>query len=599
VTRILDRTDRRARGAAEPDPPTLVEACRRLADRRPDDRAFTFVTGGTEETERLTYGELDRHARGIAAALQHTSVPGDRALLLYPPTLEYVSAFLGCLYADVVAVPAYPPSPRTVGRLVSIIEDATPSVVLAPSSIAPLVQAGLAELRGPAAMPVLVTDALPDEDPDVWAPPALDGASVAFLQYTSGSTSTPKGVIVTHANILSNQRMIAEGFGSSERSVVGSWLPLYHDMGLIGCVMHPLYLGAPGYLMSPVEFLKAPARWLRLVSRFRVTLSGGPNFGYERCVRKVTVADREGLDLSSWTIAFNGAEPIRSQTVERFVETFADAGFRPEAMYPCYGLAEATLFVTGEPPLHGPVVRSFDVEALERDGRAVPAKGGGSRRLVSSGRSWAPQRLAVVHPIDGRPLADGEVGEIWIAGPNVTGGYWGRPGERGASFEARLPSGDGPFLRTGDLGFLRDGELFVTGRIKDLIIVRGRNHYPQDIERTAEEAHPKVRPGCGVAFGIEEDGEERLVIVQEVDRDLAAEELPAVANAIRSAVAAAHDLRAHAVVLIPPGEIPKTSSGKIQRGLTRRRYLDGDLPAVLASVRGPAAGAPDGLRESL
>jgi acyl-CoA synthetase (AMP-forming)/AMP-acid ligase II len=409
---------------------------------------------------------------------------------------------------------------------------------------------------------------------------------VAFLQYTSGSTSTPKGVIVTHANILANQRMIAGGFGSSERSVVGSWLPLYHDMGLIGCVMHPLFLGAPGYLMSPVEFLKAPVTWLRMISRYRVTLAGGPNFAYERCVRKVTPAQRVGLDLSSWTIAFNGAEPIRAETVDAFTAAFRDTGFRPEAMYPCYGLAEATLYVTGEPPLRGPVIRAFGVDELERDGRAAPTADPGGRRLVSSGRTWGAQRIVVVDPLEGRPLPDGGVGEIWVRGPNVAKGYWNRAGASAETFDARLPDGDGPYLRTGDLGFLLEGELYVTGRIKDLIVVRGRNHYPQDLERTAEEADSRARAGCGVAFGIEENGAEQVVIVQEVERDLSPEDLARLARAIRRAVASAHDLSPRAVVLLPPGEIPKTSSGKIQRGLTRERYLDGALPALLTSGRG-------------
>jgi acyl-CoA synthetase (AMP-forming)/AMP-acid ligase II len=586
---MLDRTNPRASASPEEEAPsTLVEMSRWLSQRRPDDRAFTFVVGGSEETERMTYRQLDDHARGIAATLRRACVPGERALLLYPPTLEYISAFFGCLYAGIIAVPAYPPSPRTLGRLLAIVGDAEPSIVLAPSSIAPLVRAGLAERSDLRAIPVVETDAIPDEAPDEWTPPPMGGDTVAFLQYTSGSTSTPKGVIVTHANILTNQRMIADGFGSSERSVVGSWLPLYHDMGLIGCVMHPLFLGAPGYLMSPIEFLKSPVTWLRMISRYRVTLAGGPNFGFERCVRKVTGADREGLDLSSWTIAFNGAEPIRPETVDRFTAAFAGSGFRPEAMYPCFGLAEATLYVTGEPPLQGPVVRSFDVRALEREGRAVPSSGAGSRRLVSSGRTWRAQRLAIADPAAGHRLPDGEVGEIWISGPNVARGYWNRPAVTAQTFAARLPDGDGPFLRTGDLGFLLDGELFVTGRIKDLIVVRGRNHYPQDLERTAEESHAGARAGCGVAFAIEEDGEERVVIVQEVERDLAAHELERVARAIRHAVTAAHDLSPSAVVLIPAGEIPKTSSGKIQRGLTRRRYQDGELPAMLTSVRGGA-----------
>lgn len=567
-------------------PETLVEVVRGWARDRPLDRALTFVVDGHVETDAWSYAEIDRRARSIAVELGSACRPGDRALLLYPPALEFVAAFFGCLYAGVIAVPAYPPTPRTLGRLEAIIRDSLPSVVLVPAAIAPLVRAGLAGRPDLPVLRIVETDAL-DDRADAWEDPGLGGSTLAFLQYTSGSTADPKGVMLTHANLLANERMIAAAFGHQGERLVGvHWLPLYHDMGLIGGVLQPLCLGVPAYLMSPIEFLKRPVTWLQAISHFRATTSGGPNFGYERLVRRVTPQERRGLDLSSWMVAYNGAEPLRPETMERFAVTFAECGFRAEAVYPCYGLAEATLFVSGVPPLSGPVIRSFRVEPLERGGRTVAGEGPGSRRLVSSGRPWLEERIVIAHPEEGRRLADGLVGEIWVSGPNVAAGYWNRPEDSRATFGAELTDGGGgPFLRTGDLGFVLDDELFVTGRIKDLIIVRGRNYYPQDIERTIEQAHPGIRPGCGAAFSVEVDQQERLVIVQEVGAGLSEDEPEEIVRAIRRAVAAQHELNVRDVVLIPPGEIPKTSSGKIQRRQARQLYLEDALPVVARSAR--------------
>jgi acyl-CoA synthetase (AMP-forming)/AMP-acid ligase II len=569
----------------ERSPKTFVEILRRWATERGDQRALTFIAEGTIEIDAFTYAEIDRRARSIAAHLPEWVRPGDRALLLYPPSLEFVAAFFGCLYAGVIAVPAYPPSPRTVDRLVSIIADAGPSAVLSPTSIAPMVRAGLDEQLGGRDLPVIETDALDDRSA-MWEDPGIGSETVAFLQYTSGSTGTPKGVVMTHRNLVSNERVIQQSFGTDQDLVLLGWLPLYHDMGLIGNVMHTLYLGGRAYLMSPVEFLKRPFLWLQAVSHFRANTSGGPNFGFERCVRKVTSEERATLDLSCWTTAYNGAEPLNPETLERFSEVFAECGFLPEAMSPCYGLAEGTLCVTGRPPLSGAHIRPFDVRALEEDRRAVLSEGPGSRRLVSSGYGWADQRVVIVDPDLLVALPEGHVGEIWASGGNVAAGYWNREPESRETFSATLAdTGEGPFLRTGDLGFVVDGELFVTGRLKDVIIIRGRNFYPQDIERTLDRADPRVRPGCGVAFGLEIDGEERLVIVQEIEGDPETVDVEAALAAIRREVATHNGVRAHAVVLIPRGEIPKTSSGKLQRALTRQRYLAGSLPLVAESLR--------------
>jgi amino acid adenylation domain-containing protein len=568
---------------------TLAGLLRSRAAERPDRVAYIFLADGEVEAERLTWAELDARAGAVAAALAQTVAPGERALLLYPPGLDFVTAFFGCLYAGVVAVPAYPPRPndRSQSRLRSIARDAEPRAALTTAAI-------LAGVEGPrglltiapelAAMRFIPTDTLAVGGADAHlAEP--DPESIAFLQYTSGSTSTPKGVMVTHANLLHNERMIGAAFGMDEDSIVVGWLPLYHDMGLIGNVLQPLHAGGRCVLMSPVAFLQKPMRWLEAISRFRGTTSGGPNFAYELCARKATPEALAGLDLSSWRVAFNGAEPVRAATLERFAAAFAPCGFRPEAFYPCYGLAEATLFVTGGTPGHAPRVEAVDAAALERH-EVVPDASGAGRELVSCGRAWMGQRVVVADPEAGLECPPGTVGEVWISGPSVAQGYWRHDEATARDFNAWLLTpeggGEGPYLRTGDLGFLQDGELYVTGRLKDLVIIRGRNHYPQDLELTAERAHPDLRPGNGAAFSVELGGEERLVVVHEVERHRRGgrEGLEEAAEAVRRAVAEEHEVMVHEVVLIRAGSLPKTSSGKVQRSLCRSLYLNGELAVV-------------------
>ncbi len=537
---------------------SLVQALRRRAVEEPGRTAYTFLGADGAEVESLTWAGLDERARAVAAALQEAGAEGERALLLQPPGLGFIASFLGCLYAGTVAVPAYPPGRnRPPARLRSIAADARARVVLAPASIK------AAELAG---SHWIATDELDPGLSGAWreTEPAAD--STAFLQYTSGSTSDPKGVVVTHGNLADNEEAIRRAFGMSESSVVVGWLPLYHDMGLIGNVLQPLWAGARAVLMAPLSFLQRPALWLETVSRYRATTSGGPDFAYGLCARKVSEEEKAGLDLSGWRVAFNGAEPVRAETVERFAAAFASCGFRREAFFPCYGLAEATLFVTGS--ALGPV--------------------------VNSGRVAAGQRVEIVDTETLKPCAPGEVGEIWVAGPSVAAGYWNRPEETERTFRARMANGEGPFLRTGDLGFLAGGELFVSGRIKDLIILRGRNYYPQDLEWTAEASHPALRPGCCAAFSIEREGEERLVILQEVDRSQATD-LDAVAETVRRAVAAEHEVAVEEVVLLRSGAILKTTSGKIRRAACRAAYLAGDLAVVARTGAGQASKAAEGL----
>jgi amino acid adenylation domain-containing protein len=580
-------------------PQTLVEMLRDHAARHPDRTACVFLLDGDEEGERLTYAELDREARRVAAQLRAEGLAGERALLLFPPGLAFVAAYFGCLYAGVVAVPVYPPrSNRNLDRLQSIVADARARAVLATDEVITTLARNADAAPELARLRWIAADK-PGTDEAPWLDAGVAPGDVAFLQYTSGSTSTPKGVRVTHANLLVNEAMMRDAFGHSEGLVVAGWLPVYHDMGLIGNVLHPLYMGGTCVLMSPAAFLQRPARWLEAVTRYGAETSGGPNFAYDLCVERISAEEKAALDLSGWRVAFCGAEPVRAATLERFAATFAECGFRRDAFYPCYGLAEATLFVSAGRAQDPPVIRTFKADALEQD-RGVPAAAdepGAS--LVGCGFAWHEGRVEVVHPETRTPLAPGEVGEVWVAGPHVAGGYWNRPEATEETFAAYTAGGEGPFMRTGDLGFVDGGELFITGRAKDLIILRGRNLYPQDIELTAGTGHPALQPGGGAAFPVDVDGEERLVIVHEVRRTAIRSLDPAeVAGRIREAVAAAHEAAVHDVVLIGPGTLFKTSSGKVQRQLCRRAYLAGSLDPVggsgePASARTPASLAGD------
>ncbi|HEX7332372.1 MAG TPA: MupA/Atu3671 family FMN-dependent luciferase-like monooxygenase [Pyrinomonadaceae bacterium] len=546
---------------------TLIELLRARAGSQSDKNAYTFLSDGETEETSLTYGELDQRARAIGARLQSLGAKDQPVLLLYPPGLEYIAAFFGSLYAGAVAVPVYPPtSRRSIPRLWSIIKDAQPRVALATAQI--LSNLGQTDLQ---ALQWQSTDNLDLSEAAQWQQEKVTGDALAFIQYTSGSTATPKGVVLTHDNLLQNQRMIQTAFGQNEESIILGWLPLYHDMGLIGNVLQSMYCGAPCVLMSPLSFLQKPARWLQAISRYQATTSGGPNFAYDLCVRKIGTEEREKLDLRSWTVAFNGAEPIRPGTLDRFVAAFESSGFRREAFFPCYGLAEATLFVTGGLKTSPPVVANVKRTALELNQVVLSDDEGEATALVGSGRSWLDQEVLIVDPSSLRECPPGSIGEIWVAGPHIAQGYWRRPEESEATFKAYV-DGKGPYLRTGDLGFLGEGELFVTGRLKDLIIIRGRNYFPNDIELTVEQSHRGLRPGGCAVFSIDRDGEERLVVTQEVDRQQELD-LAQVIGAIRQAVSEGHELQVYAIILLKPGSLPKTSSGKIQRHACKAGFL--------------------------
>ncbi len=572
---------------------TLVELLGWRAHTRRAQTAYTFLAddGGAEQS--LDYGELDFRARCIGAYLQTFGMRGERVMLLYPSGLDYIAAFFGCLYAGAVAVPAYPPRlNRSLVRLQGIVADAQASMVLTTTNVFSRIESLLQELPELRKLRWALTDNLARDFSGEWHMPEVSGDTLALLQYTSGSTSEPKGVMVNHAHLLHNQSMIRRLFGQDEHSIIVGWLPLYHDMGLIGNVLQPLYLGARCVLLSPVAFLQRPHLWLEAITRYRATTSGGPNFAYELCARKVTEEQRAALNLSTWGVAYCGAEPIRHETLDGFARAFEPCGFRLEAMQPCYGLAESTLVVSGGKRKGAPVLKAVEAASLERH-RVVQSEAGreGARIIVGCGYALAEQQILIVNPETAAECAPGEVGEIWLGGPSVAGGYWNRAADTEATFAAHLAdTGEGPFLRTGDLGFLQDGELFVTGRHKDLIIIRGLNHYPQDIELSVERSHTALRPGCGAAFSVSGSEGERLVVVQEMDHRRRAE-AGAALEAIRQAVSEAHELSVAAIVLTKPGGVPKTSSGKIRRSACRQMFLAGELNEVGAWREGATQAA--------
>ena len=542
---------------------------------RPESPALVFLADGESESTRLSYSELDRRARACAAQLQSEGLGGQTVLLALPSSDGYVCALLGCLYAGVRAVPAYPAGRGPhAQRLASIVADARPAAVIVGDDHRWLSAGWTQEAGG---CKVLTLAQALKGDPQAWVPPATSDESIAYLQYTSGSTSQPRGVQVTHRNLIEYCRHWMAPDVLCSEDVVVTWLPLFHDFGLVQGVLQPLQAGACIVLMPPMAFLQRPARWLQAISRYDGTVSCAPDFAYALTAD----ADVPQLDLSSWAIAGNAAEPVRAETLDKFMRRFSSYGFRAEAMNPSYGLAEATLGVTFHPRVARAQTLQVDTVALLQ-GRLQPVQTASqSRRLVSCGRPWGDTRVVIVDPVHCTPCADGTVGEIWVQGSIVTAGYQGQAEVTEAVFGARLHDGEGPFLRTGDLGALHGGELYVTGRLKDLIIIRGQNHYPQDIEQTVAAAHPDLQGGRGAAFGVDTDDGEALVVVQEVQRS-ARHRLDGegVTRAVRTAVAEAHGLQPRAVVLVQQASAPVTSSGKIQRRACREAFLANQLKTL-------------------
>jgi acyl-CoA synthetase (AMP-forming)/AMP-acid ligase II len=589
---------------------TLNDLLRWRALHQAQRQAFIFLEHGEEDRERWTYADLDRKARTIAARLQGMGAAGQRILLLYRPGLDFIAAFFGCLYAGAIAIPAPPPSVNKGStRLSSIISDAGPISALTTSTLLPVIQNYLMETPEAVGMSCLATDSLSEDLATEWRETSVCGDTLAFFQYTSGSTRTPKGVMVNHANLMSHFEDFERDVAHSDDSVIISWLPHFHDMGLIYGILHGVYRGIPSYLMAPIYFLQRPYRWLRAISRFKGTHTAAPNFAYDLCVSKISPELRDNLDLSSWEVALNGAEPVRAETLLEFTEYFRPSGFRETTFCPGYGLAEATLKVTASKNGAAPAYCAVDAAALELNRIEYAVEGRArSRILVGCGRPTMGIKVRIVDPETSRLCPPDTVGEIWVSGPAVARGYWRRPEETERVFAARLvDTGDGPFLRTEDLGFIRGGQLYITGRVKDIMIVAGRNHYPQDIELTVEQSHAAIRKGYCAAFSVEAGGEERVVIVAEVDRHFkpVAQESECkppdastpgrdnlrppsgpyfksrppivgdeIVKAIRKNVAESHDLQLYKVILLKPGNVCKTSSGKIQRHACRNSFLD-------------------------
>ncbi|MGL5873703.1 MAG: fatty acyl-AMP ligase [Xenococcaceae cyanobacterium] len=566
---------------------TLIELLRDRAINQSDRHGYTFLIDGKKESAPITYSELDRQARAIGALLQQYQAKGERALLLYPQGLEVLAAFCGCLYAGVIAIPVPPPESgrlkRTLPRLRSIVKDAQATFALTTAGILELVENVRDEFPEFDRMRWIDTATVDLNLAEQWQDPEVDRDALAYLQYTSGSTSTPKGVMLSHYNLMHHCAYLQKACSYDSNSVSVTWMPYFHDYGLVEGMMVPLYNGTPCYLMSPFSFIKRPIQWLQNMSKYRATHSQAPNFAYDLCTRRVQDKQIAELDLSNWQAAGNAAEPINPKVMERFVEIFSPCGFSWQSFAPSYGLAEYTLLVSTTPKGSAPVIARLEATALEKD-KIVAAKADkedGVRTVPSCGRLVCDTKVAIVRPDSMTRCAEDEVGEIWVSDPSVAQGYWQRKEETDRTFCVYTKdTKEGPFLRTGDLGFLKDGELYITGRIKDLIIIRGANHYPQDLEWSVQHLNSVFRPDCGAAFSIDAGGEERLVIVQEIERHSENLDTDKLIADIRQEIAEQHEVQIYAVVLAKPGNILKTASGKIQRSACRADFMAGKLDII-------------------
>jgi acyl-CoA synthetase (AMP-forming)/AMP-acid ligase II len=563
---------------------TFMELVKWRAETQPDRTAFIFLRDGDAE-ETMSYSQLLRKAQSIATKLQAVNGASDCALLLYRPGIEFIGAFLGCLFGGIAPIPLPPPRAVRVDsalpRLVGVVKDAKPTIALTTSTALHIAGNIFRQTEGLKELRLIATDIIPEDLGVRFASMDHNAESTAFLQYTSGSTRQPKGVMISHGNLMHNLSCISHclGVSSSSRGVI--WLPPYHDMGLIGGILLPVYTGFPVMLMSPTTFLRHPSRWLQAITKYKATISGGPGFGFDLCTRRITEEERGGLDLSSWEVAFVGAEPINPVTLNQFAEYFSSCGFKKEAFYPCYGLAESTLMVTGGVKLAGAQIRSYKREALQQnDINAETGDCGSVQTLVGCGSSIPGQQVRIVDPEALTLCESGQVGEIWVKGPSVSVGYWKQEASR-HKLRAVLPGVNGEFLRTGDLGFVDGDELFITGRMDDAIIINGTNHHPQDIEWTVEESHTSIRANNSAAFGVRDNGYDRLIVIVELDeryvRQQLASEKQEIIGALKDRIFLVHGVSPSDIVLVRSGDIPRTPSGKIQRFNCRRSYLEGSL----------------------
>ncbi len=574
----------------------LIELLKKRAIAQPQDIAYRFLQDGTTEKGNLTYQQLDIQARAIASQLQAMVKPGARALLVYPydAGLEFIAAFMGCLYAGVIAVTKNPPRRKNaIVELTERVKLSEATVLLTTRNFLDLLEQELPKSKdiNPKFkyFKRIATDQVDLTLSQNWKEPKITSDTIAFLQYTSGSTGTPKGVMVTHGNILHNEETIRQGFAHDESAIVAGWLPMFHDMGLIGNVLQPLYLGTPSVLMSPVFVAQQPFEWLKAINHYQATTSGGPNFAYDLLCLKATPEKLANLDLSSWKVAFSGAETVRAETIARFSHIFASCGFNQSAFYPCYGMAEATLFITGGLQEKPPIVKHLDSSALEQNKVVeVSPENNVSKAIVGCGTTWLDTEVIIVNPETLTQCESDEIGEIWVSGQGIGKGYWNQSEATKDSFEGYLKDNKTiKYLRTGDLGFLDNGELFITGRLKEVMIFWGRYCYPHHVEDTVQKSHSALRNNAGAAFAIDEQGAERLVVVQEVERSyLPSLDMSEIVTAICESVGEKHEVEVYAIALLKTGSIPKTSSGKIQRRGCSKLFLDGGLNIVAKWQRG-------------
>ncbi len=572
---------RAPRSSRNHKPLTLLDSLQKHVEERPRSTALKYLPPNEASISEFTFEAFERRVRAIGGWLQASKKAGERVLLLLENDPHFLMAFMGCLYAGALPVPAY--TPRLTHhrkRLQHLADDCGASLVMTTSTLAKRLDR-FDDLTSVANASKVIVEDIDDAYADQWKRPDVSKDAAAFLQYTSGSIGRPKGVVVRHSNVIHNTEMLSQALNTTADTPIVTWLPLFHDMGLIGTALHALFVGAPCVLMPPMAFFDKPARWLRAISTNRAAVSGGPNFAYSLCLSKIRDDEVADVDLSSWKVAFNGAEPVRADVIRGFAQRFAPYGFSEKTFLPCYGMAEATLFVSGSFAQEGPAFRTVDADALQNHRIRSPQPGQPSLELVGCGRAWHGQQIRIVDPDTGVPCESGAVGEIWVAGDSIAHGYWNRPEESKSSFEAQVDGSDLRYLRTEDLGFMADEQLYVTGRLKDLIIVRGRNFYPQDIEATLDECSDALRPGCGAAFSVEGVEGEKLVVVHELERTkMRSVDVDSLMALIRQAILKDHELDPHAVVLLRTGGLLRTSSGKVQRSACRAGFLDGTLKEV-------------------
>lgn len=563
---------------------TLVELLHYRSDHQGQQRAFLFLEDGEQQYVEITYQQLEQKAIALALHLQSMNLSEKKALLLFPSCLEYIIAIFGCMYANVLSIPAYPPQKgQNLSRIEAIAFDAQAEFALTTKKLLPKLKK---EVLGTSleSLQWIAIDEYNEDFSSKNSLPVITPATLAYLQYTSGSTGIPKGVMVNHQNLLSNVKAFDIFYGHELGSSMVSWVPIFHDMGIVWGVISPIYSGFPCYFMEPSVFLQKPIRWLRAISQYRATHSGAPNFAYDICLNKITEEECRGLDLSSWQVSLVAAEPVRVETLKRFSKKFQPYGFSFDSFCPAYGLAEATLLVNTIPKKQKTFLFSIRKDHLEQHKITTVSEDYREKILLAGhGNATTDTEILIVNPDSHEKCPEETLGEIWVRGITIAQGYWNREQETKETFYLYLKTGEGPYLRTGDLGFFKNQELFITGRLKDLIIIHGRNHYPHDIEITVEQSHNALRPGCCIAFSVEKENEEKLVVVQELKKEsqsLTPEVFSEIFQKIRANVLTQHEIAVSSILLIPSNSLLKTSSGKKQRRGCQKSFLAKKLSTV-------------------